>query len=80
MAGRFGTNIRQFCKLIFTWRFGSWCQEMNEKFVKNFVMDAEIDPKVLWICPYSKLVDGTVCNPETRICWMNLLMRMNRGC
>ena len=35
---------------------------IDGKFVKNFRMDAEIDPKVVWICPYSKLVDGTVCN------------------
>ena len=36
--------------------------------MKNFVMDAEL-------CPYSKLVDGTVCNPAIRIRWRNLLMR-----
>ena len=44
---------------------------MDGKFVKNFVMDAKIDPKVVMICPYSKLVDGTVCNPLIRICWRN---------
>ena len=24
-----GTNVRQFCKLIFTWRYGSWCPEQS---------------------------------------------------
>ena len=36
--------------------------------------------RLWWIYPYSSLVDGTVCNPSVRICWKNLLMRMNRGC
>ena len=56
---------------------------MNEKFVTNFVMNAKIDQKVVeWdeLCPYSELVDGTVCNPTIKICWKNFLTRMNRGC
>ena len=51
---------------------------IDGKFVKNFVMDAKIDPKVEM--EVSKLVVGTVCNPSIKICWKNLLMRMNRGC
>ena len=57
---------------------------MDEELVQNgvmdgqFVMDAKIDPKVV-ICPYSKLVGGTFCNPLIRICWRKLLIRMNRG-
>ena len=54
---------------------------MDGKFAKNFVMNAKIDPKVVMdLSIYSKLVDGTVCNPKIKICWRNLLMRMNRGC
>ena len=42
---------------------------MDGKFVKNFVMDAKIDPKVVMdLSIFSKLVDGTVCNPSIRIC------------
>ena len=53
---------------------------MDGKFVKKFVMNAKIDPRVVMVCPYSKLVEGTACNPSVNICLKNLLMRMNRGC
>ena len=36
---------------------------MDGELVKNFVMDAKIDPKVVMVCPYSKMVDVTVSNP-----------------
>ena len=54
---------------------------MDGQFVKNFVMDAKIDPRVVMdLSIFFKLVDGTVCDPVIRICWRNLLIRMNRGC
>ena len=54
---------------------------MNEKFVKNCVMNAKIGPKVVRrICANSRLVDGTVCNPAFKNCWKNLLMGVNFGC
>ena len=36
--------------------------------------------RLWWICPYSKLVDGTVYNPVINNCRMNVLMRINRDC
>ena len=52
-----------------------------KKIVKNFVMNAKIDPKVVMdLSPNSKLVDGTVCNPAIEKCWRNLLMGMNLSC
>ena len=41
---------------------------MNEILAKNFVMDAKSIRRLGWICPYSKLVDGTVCNPSIKNC------------
>ena len=40
---------------------------MNEKFVKNIVMNAKIGSKVVVDLSYSKLVDGTVCSPATKM-------------
>ena len=37
------------------------------KLVKNFVVDARIDPKVVMDLSILKLVDGTVCNPFIKI-------------
>ena len=51
---------------------------MDGKFVQNFVMDAKNEPKV--VMDLSKFKIGTVWNPPIKICWRNLLMRMNRGC
>ena len=54
---------------------------MNEIIVKNFVMNAQIDPKV--VMDLSKFKIGgwkTVCNPSIKKCWKNFLMRMNLGC
>ena len=50
----------------------------DEKIVKNIVVGAKIDLKILSI--FKKLVDGTVCSPATKKCWKNLLMRTNLGC
>ena len=49
---------------------------MDEKFLKNFVMDARSDPKVVMdLSIYSILVDGTFCNPG-----IANRLRVNRGC
>ena len=53
---------------------------MDGKFVKDFVMGAKFDPKVVMDLSLFKIVDGTVCNPSIKVCWRNLLIRMNRGC
>ena len=53
---------------------------MDGQFVKIFVMDAKIDPKVVMDLSMFLLVNGTVCNPSIKICWNNVLRRMNRGC
>ena len=52
---------------------------MNEKFVKNFVMNAKIDPKVVLDLSIV-LIGGWNSLHPIKICWTNLLMRMNRGC
>ena len=51
---------------------------MDGHFVKSFVMNAKIDPKV--VMDLSMFEIGTVCNPAIKNCWKNLLMRMNLGC
>ena len=49
--------------------------------MKNFVMDAKIDPRVCdGSVHISKLVDGTFCNQVIENCWNIVWMRMNRGC
>ena len=48
--------------------------------MKNFVMYAKIDPKVVMDLSKRKMVDGTVCDPSIQICWKNVLMGMHRGC
>ena len=51
-----------------------------KKFVKNFVMSAKIDPKVVMDLSYSKLVDGAFYNPVIENCRKNVSTRMNLGC
>ena len=53
---------------------------MNQKFVKNFVVNAKIDPKVVMDLSILKIGGWTVCNPSIKICWKNLLMRVNCFC
>ena len=47
---------------------------------KNFVMNAEIDPKVVMDLFIKYMVDGTGCSPSIKNCWKRLLMRTNLGC
>ena len=53
---------------------------MDGKFVKNFMMDATIDPKVVMDLSTFKIGGWNSLQPKNKICWRNLLMRMNRGC
>ena len=57
---------------------------MDGKFVKNFVMNfvltAKSDPKVVMGLSVFKIGGWNSLQPSIKICWRNLLMRMNRGC
>ena len=53
---------------------------MNKK-MKNFVMNAKIDPKVVMDLFILKIWwMEQFCNPSIENCWKSLLMGMNLGC
>ena len=52
---------------------------MDGQFVKNFVVDAKIDPKVVVDLSVFKICGSNILQPSDRNCWRNLLIRMLRG-
>ena len=53
---------------------------MTEEFVKNSVMNATIDPKIVMDLSIFKIGGWKIYSRATTIFWKNLLMRLNRGC
>ena len=53
---------------------------MDEELVKNSVMNAKIDPKVVMDLSTYKIVDGMIYSPAIKIKWRILRMRLNRRC
>ena len=53
---------------------------MHEKFVENRMMNAKINPKVMDLSTFKKLVDGTLYGPATSNYWKKLLKRAKGGC
>ena len=53
---------------------------MDEKIVKNFVMGAKIDPKVVMDLSVNKIGGWNILHQEIENCLKNLSMRMNRDC
>ena len=53
---------------------------MDGKFVKNFVKDAKIDPKVVMDLSIFKIGAWNSLQPINQSLPRNSLMRMNRGC
>ena len=48
---------------------------MNEKYVKNSVMNAKIDPGVVMDLSVFKIGGWNILQPGAKNCWKNLLMR-----
>ena len=53
---------------------------VDGKIVKNFVMNAKIVPKFVMGLSIFKIGGWNSLQPIIKICWKNLLMKMNRGC
>ena len=74
MSQRRGENLESKSEDRDGWRIGSERRDGWTRFWRTSWWMPKLIGRLRWVCPYSKLEDGTVCNPANRVCSMKLLI------